>query len=343
MNGEARHHSTRGSFSALSRHDGSMTEFEQAIRSQAVELERLAARDYGSFAVQLEGRQRVWLVGTGSSQHVAELGALLLAEAGLDARWSGSSEFARHPEGPRSDDAVIVISHTARTSFAIAAREAALRSGAEVLSITGIGGGWPEAIEAVGIEQSETYTVSVTAALMVLFRLAHELGTPGLSWSAVLAAVERVRSVVETTDVPAIQPPHRALVLVGAGAGAVSAREGALKLREAARVLAEGYGSEYLLHGSAVPLGRRDALLLVGSATDPDGLLPALGDAAHAEGLEVASIDEPAIEHPILAQLPIIVQLQLLALRFSQARATDPDKAIVGNWADKAIWAIGSQ
>jgi len=31
--------------------------------------------------------------------------------------------------------------------------------------------------------------------------------------------LERVRSVVETTDVPAIQPPDRALVLVGAGAG----------------------------------------------------------------------------------------------------------------------------
>jgi glucosamine--fructose-6-phosphate aminotransferase (isomerizing) len=236
---------------------------------------------------------------------------------------------------------VIVISHTANTSFAAAARETALGSGAEVLSITGIGGGWPEAIETVAMEQSETYTVSVTAALMVLVRLAQELGAEDLSTTAVLAAVERVRSVVETTDVPAIRPPDRALVLVGAGAGAVSAWEGALKLREASRVLAEGYGSEYLLHGCAVPLGRGDALLLVGPATDPDGLLPALGDAAHGEGLEVVSIDEPAIEHPILAQLPIIVQLQLLALSFSRARATDPDKAIVGNWADAALWAIG--
>jgi glucosamine--fructose-6-phosphate aminotransferase (isomerizing) len=280
-------------------------------------------------------------VGTGSSQHVAELGALLLAEAGLDARWCASSQFERHAEGLRSDDAVIVISHTARTSFAITAREASLRSGAEVLSITGIAAGWPEAIETVAMEQSETYTVSVTAALMVLLRLADELGVRGLSTTALLAAVERVRSVVERPAVPAIQPPDRALVLVGAGAGAVSAREGALKLREAARVLAEGYESEYLLHGSAVPLGRGDALLLVGPASDPYGLLSALGEAAHAEGLAVASLDESAIEHPILAQLPIIVRLQLLALSFSRARATDPDKAIVGNWADEAMWAIG--
>ena len=283
----------------------------------------------------------MWLVGTGSSQHAAELGALLLAEAGVDARWSGSLEFARFLPKPSPDDGVIVISHTARTSFALAAREVALASGAEVVSITGIGGGWPEAIETVAIEESETYTVSVTASLMVLFRLAHELSAPGLSQGDLEAVVERVRTVVEEAEVPILEPPDRALVLVGSGAGAVTAREGALKIREAARVLAEGYESEYLLHGFAVPLKLGDSLLLLGSASDRDGLLPALGAAARAEGLAVASLDEPSIDHPILAQLPTVVRLQLLALSFSRRRRTDPDKAIAGRWADEAMWAIG--
>jgi glucosamine--fructose-6-phosphate aminotransferase (isomerizing) len=318
-----------------------MTHLERAIRAQAVELERLAAHDVTSLAARLEGRRRVWLVGTGSSQHAAELGALLLAAAGLDARWSGSSEFVRLVPRPDSNDAVILISHTARTSFAVAAREAALDSGAEVVSITGIGGGWPEAIETVAMEQSETYTVSLTAALMVLFRLAHELGAPGLSAGDLKVAVDRVRTVLDEMEVPAVEPSHRVLVLVGSDAGAVSAREGALKLREAAHVLAEGYGSEYLLHGVAVPLQRGDALLLLGPAADRDGLLSALGEAAGAEGLVVTSIDEPSIDHPILAQLPIIVRLQLLALTFSRTRSTDPDKAIAGHWADEAMWAIG--
>ena len=318
-----------------------MTALERAIRSQPAELERLAARDLTGVAARLEGRRRVWLVGTGSSQHAAELGAMAFAEAGLDARWSGSSEFVRGAARPQSDDAVIVISHTARTSFAVAAREAALTSGAEVLSITGIAGGWQEAIETVVVEQSHTYTVSVTAALMVLLRLAHELGAAGLSPNELKVAIQRVRAVVEKTDVPAIEPPDRALVLVGAGAGAVSAREGALKFREAARVLAEGYGGEYLLHGCAVPLQPEDSLLLIGPAGDRDGLLLALGEAARAEGVPVASIDEPSIDHPILAQISIIVRLQLIALSFSRTRATDPDRAIVGHWADEAMWAIG--
>lgn len=283
----------------------------------------------------------MWLVGTGSSQHVAELGALLLAEAGLDARWSGSSDFARSVRRPDPDDAVVLISHTARSSFALAARQAALASGAEVVSITGIGGGWAEAIETVAMEQSETYTVSVTGALMVLLRLAHDLGAPGLGADDLKIAVERVGKVVDEMDVPAVEPPNRVLVLAGSGAGAVTAREGAVKLREAARVLAEGYESEHLLHGGAVPLGRGDTLLLLGPAADRDGLLLALGEAAGAEGLAVASIDEPSIDHPILAQLPMIVRLQLLALTFSRTRSTDPDKAIAGHWADEAMWAIG--
>jgi glutamine---fructose-6-phosphate transaminase (isomerizing) len=318
-----------------------MTELERAIRAQPVELERLAGCDVTSLAAQLEGRRQVWLIGTGSSQHVAELGALLLAQAGLDTRWSGSSEFVGSRPRLLRNDAVIVISHTAHTSFAVAARQAALSSGAEVVSITGIDGGWPEAIETVAQEQSQTYTVSLTAALMVLFRLAHELGAAGLSAGDLKVAVERVRTLVDEMQAPAVEVPERVLVLVGSGPGAVSAREGALKLREAARVLAEGYGGECLLHGHAVPLRRGDALLLLDPAADRDGLLSALGEAAGAEGLAVASIEEPSIEHPILAQLPIIVRLQLLALAFSRTSDSDPDKAIAGHWADEAMWAIG--
>ena len=54
-------------------------------------------------------------------------------------------------------------------------------------------------------------------------------------------------------------------MLAGLGPAAVTAREGALKLREAARLPAEGFDAEYLLHGNAVPLDAEDALIAVGS------------------------------------------------------------------------------
>ena len=65
---------------------------------------------------------------------------------------------------------------------------------------------------------------------------------------------EAVAAAIADPSIDAIAQPERLLVLVGAGPSAVTAREGALKVREASRFLAEGYDAEYLLHGSAVPL-----------------------------------------------------------------------------------------
>ena len=216
-----------------------------------------------------------------------------------------------------------------------------MQSKAKVLSITGIGSHWPEAIETVEMERSETYTVSYTAALFVLCRLADALGASAVSSGDLRRVAERSRTVASSAGHPNIKAPERALVLVGNGASAITAREGALKLREAAQILAEGYGGEYLLHGGAVPLKPGDSLVLIDPAADPDGLLTALGEAASAEGIAVAQIAEPSISHPILAQIPLTIALQKLALHFAEARSTDSDRAIVGGWADKALWAIG--
>lgn len=317
------------------------THLEQAIHSQPDELERLSKLDIGPVATRLGDRQRVWLVGTGTSQHAAELGALLLSEAGVDARWSGSFEFARLVSGLGPRDAVIVISQSGSTAYAKAARERAMRSGAEVVSITGIGSGWPEAIETVEMERSETYTMSYTAALFVLCRLALELGVKSISSDDLMRVVRRTQTITSSPDRLAIGPPDRAIILVGNGAGAITAREGALKIREAAQVLAEGYGGEYLLHGGAVPLRPGDTLVLINPDADPDGLLSALGEAARTEGITVACINEPSIGHPVLAQIPLTVELQKLALQFAEERSTDPDRVIVGGWASDALWAIG--
>jgi len=318
-----------------------MTRLTEAILSQPLKLRALLRRDLKPWAAKLRGCRCVWLVGTGSSQHAAELGAMALTEAGVDARWAGSYEFTRI--GPRitRDDAVVVISHTARTAFAAAGRAAALSSSAAVISITGHGAGWPEALETVAAEQSQTYTVSYTAALMVLYRLAFELGAAAFSPTALESAVSAVERVIAEFDPPLTEWSGRAIVIAGNGPGAVTAREAALKLREAAHILAEGYGAEYLLHGSAVPLDACDSLLLIQRKTDPDRLLSELGAAAQREGLKVVGLDEPSIAHPVLAQLPLTVQAQLLASCLARSRDTDPDRVITGGWADESLWSIG--
>jgi glutamine---fructose-6-phosphate transaminase (isomerizing) len=316
-----------------------VTELERAIRAQPDELRRLAGLELPPHARRLAASERLWLVGTGTSLHAAELGAAMMARAGIDARFASSMEFAlRAPL--RAGDAVVVLSHTGETAYARAARARALDVGAETLSITATGVGWPEAIEATERERSETYTRSYTAALAVLALIAGELGAEGLGPEAVAAAAAGAEAALEEPGIDDVPEPERLLVLAGAGPAAVTAREGALKLREAARVAAEGYDAEYLLHGSAVPLDERDALVVLGR--DDDGLLRELAKAARAEGVAVATLDDHEVGDELLAQIPLTVRLQLLALRRAEAGGHDPDTVITGAWTADALWNAGS-
>ena len=63
--------------------------------------------------------------------------------------------------------------------------------------------------------------------------------------------------------------------------------------------------------------------------------------AAEAEGLGVSRLQEGADLTTLLAQIPLTVRLQLLALRIAVERG-HPDTVIVGAWADPATWAIGA-
>lgn len=86
-----------------------------------------------------------------------------------------------------------MISHTTETAFAQRARQRVLQSPASLVTITGQGKDWPEAVQTVTAERSETYTVSYLAALLVLARLSVALGsralTPGSSQSCPIASM----------------------------------------------------------------------------------------------------------------------------------------------------------
>jgi glucosamine--fructose-6-phosphate aminotransferase (isomerizing) len=319
------------------------TALERAIRSQPDELERLTEVDLGRPIELLEAARRVWLVGTGTSQHAAELGAAMLHEAGRDAVAVPSMHFVTWPRPLDRHDAVVLISHNAgaETAYAAAAHARATRAGLAVLPITRVGGGLPNALETVAQERSHTYTVSYTAVLLLLARIAGALGARTLDPETIRAVPEAVRRALENPGVEAIEQPDRLLVVFGSGPASVTAREGALKLREAARLPAEGYDAEYLLHGSAVPLTPDDAMVAL-LPPDPDGLVEGLASAAERSGIPVGWLREGADLPPPLAQIPLTVRLQLLALRLATERSRNPDIVIEGPWADEALWAIGA-
>ena len=315
---------------------------ERAIMAQSEEIERLAQTELDESVSRLGECRRVWLVGTGTSQHAAEIGAAMFAEAGLDARPVSAMDFARFSPPIANEDGVVIITHTAETAFALLARERALSADVSLVSITRSESEWPEAVETVPKERSETYTLSYTATLVMLARMAAFLGAETITQEQIELVGSSVREALENPGTDGIVQPHRVLVFAGVGAASITAREGALKCREAARLIAEGYDAEYLLHGSAVPLGKDDHIVLVSHSEDPDELLSAVGKAARAEGVTVTGVEESSNLHPLLAQVPLTTRLQLLALRLSRECGQDADVAITGAWAEDNLWTIGA-
>jgi glucosamine--fructose-6-phosphate aminotransferase (isomerizing) len=318
-----------------------MTALAETIAEQGELLEAVLSINLDAAAERIEPARRVWLVGTGTSQHAAELGGWLLAGTDREVQWRSSASFCFEEPELGAQDAVVIISHTAQTAFARQARQRALDAGTRLVSITGHGRGWPEAVETVPAERSETYTASYLSALVVLARLSLAVARPGFDERQLSELPRRVRAAAAesgTLDTP----PERLVVLAGVGPGAVTAREGALKLREAARLPAEGYEAEYLLHGSAVPLRAGDALVALAPTEDRFGLLASLGAAAAAEGLRVASVSEPPGIDPVLSQIPLTVRLQRLACELADAQGVDPDLVIRSAWAVDALWQAGA-
>jgi len=318
-----------------------MSLLSDTIAAQSASLSSLLARDVSQPAEHLAACRRIFVVGTGTSQHAAELGAAMLAGGGREVQWRSSASFAYGSPQIGQDDGVLVISHTAETAFAQRVRAYARERGARLISITGVGCGWPEAIETVARERSETYTISYLAALVVLARLGLALGTAPFDEQQLLTLPDRVSAAADGSPLLSALP-RRLVVLVGAGPGAITAREGALKLREAAGLVAEGYEAEYLLHGSAVPLAESDTLIAIDPRSDPFGLLSGLAAAAARAGLEVVTLEEPDGLDPLLRQVPLTVRLQALASHLAQANDHDPDRVIVGPWASDDLWRAGA-
>jgi glucosamine--fructose-6-phosphate aminotransferase (isomerizing) len=75
---------------------------------------------------------------------------------------------------------------------------------------------------------------------------------------------------------------------------------------------------------------------------DEDGLLGELAKAAEAEGVPTAVLREDTMRDDLMAQIPLTVRLQLLALRRAERGGHDPDTVITGAWAAEALWRAGA-
>jgi glucosamine--fructose-6-phosphate aminotransferase (isomerizing) len=293
------------------------SEMEQAIRRQPAELRRLLD-DTGPverLAEQLRGRS-VCLIGTGTSWHAANHAAWLLRDAHTSAVPVQAIDGATYDLW-REFDAVLVFSHTNSTRFANEVAAKAKAAGVPVHLIGARGAGAD--IETVDPERSAAYTVSHLGALARVAQLATLLGADIGDLSAVPDAVERV---VERDLV--FEAPERLVEFTGVGPNAWTAAEGALKARETSYVATEGLSAEQLLHGPAVALDERDALVVLDGGGAGSERVQAVARAAAAAGVRVTMLEESGLGEA-LSIFPLTVGVQLIALRLALQLGVDPD------------------
>ena len=130
----------------------------------------------------------------------------MLQEAGRAAQAVPSMHFVDWAPIVGPQDGVIVITHTAETAFALAARATAFNAGLDVVTVTRRGAGFPDSIETVPKESAETYTVSYTASLLVMALLAQQLGAQSFAPDTLRDLPDAVASAIDGPGIDAVPP-----------------------------------------------------------------------------------------------------------------------------------------
>ena len=170
-------------------------------------------------------------------------------------------------------------------------------------------------------EQSYAYTASHTGALLRLAQIATALGAQLGALDAVPDSVDAVLS----RPGPLVAVPRRLVELIGAGPNAWTAAEGALKIREASYVAAEGLSSEQFFHGPSVALDEQDALVVLDGGGPAAERTEAIARAVEATDAKVVRFAERELGEA-LSVFPLTVVVQRIALELSEARGVSPDR-----------------
>ncbi|MDQ3691425.1 MAG: SIS domain-containing protein [Chloroflexota bacterium] len=294
--------------------------------------------------------------GCGTSEHAAMGFAALLNEAldlsaGREVRCVQALETLHRP---LRDGLLIAVSHEGGTAATNDAIRAARDAGARTALITVSGGSPGAALAEVSIstaeqDQSWCHTVGYLSPILVGVALVARLAKSRLDAAAIHALLNVSTDPRAAADVAAGMAGVDSVMIIGSGADYISARELALKVAEGARLTAQAYELETILHGHLAAATRWTGLISVLTSGPPPVMDRARKVLAAAEALDMPSgaiLSEtfdgelpanatpagrivlphisrvPGLAGPLLASA---VALQLLTERIARARGVNPD------------------
>lgn len=316
--------------------------FEREIRQQPVVWRRLAHSNAGLRLAHAVRQSQAVLVGSGSSLHAAELGALALRRRGLRADALAASE-ARLDHRAYEDATVVAISQSGRSADVLEAVD--VLHPRRLIAVTNtVPSPLAERSEAVidvgaGPEIAVPASKSVSATVAVLLRAASILGaSENRDAAALIRAADAVDAwfgsggYLEVVDAATSIAHSRSIIFLGSDYGYPIAREAALKMNEASYLHAEGFAAGEFRHGSIAMV---DSTYAVVAIADSDAI-PAVvrpmqelrdsGARRIAIGCDIDGIAPlgPRVDDAFNT-LAWLVTLQTLALHVARARGIDSD------------------
>lgn len=277
-----------------------MREIHEQPATLTATLERYTAGK--GFRAEVCAPLREWLraaaggiviAASGSSRHAGLIGELLIEDhSGLAVDVEYASEYSYRSERAMKNASVLVVSQSGETADTLAALRRAKRTGQRTLAITNLETSTmaEEATvsfpTAAGRERAIPATKSFTAQLLNFFLLSllaaevrATMSAAGLrdllvQASALPAHIERQLPAWEE-GARRLAEEYRAanaFLFLGRGVHYPIAREGALKLKESAYVLAEGYPAGELKHGPNALVSADTPLIVIATVdrSDPD-------------------------------------------------------------------------
>lgn len=191
------------------------------------------------------------------------------------------------------------------------------------------------------VAATKTYTATCVALALLAASVAEARGRSALSFAGLAEAVdEAVASASGAARLARRIGRARSLVVLGRGFAYAAALEGALKIKELARVWAEPYSSADFAHGPIALLGRGTPVLLFASRGAVEGEARARVRTLASRGAKVYAItnderiaasvsDGVLLRAPlseVLAPIAFVIVAQHLAADLARRRGRDPDR-----------------
>ncbi len=333
-----------------------------AIVAQPAALADVLLRNRDSVAAlarALAGVSSLTLTGIGTSLNAAMLGEYWLRTvAGWESvRALNAMELSLYAPPLRPGAALLTVSHRGWKQFSARAVSDARGRGLLTAAVSGLGAreGAREAdyvFLTTEQEQSGAHTKSFTTALAILFSLALELRRLASgeddTWMRLSAAFERVpelyrrRIAADQREREAAERfrNYRRIIFLGAGPNYVSAREAALKMKEATFTYAEALQLEEFLHGPTAAVDDQTLVVLIaplGAATERAiAAAQALSEIGAARLALVSPAEAQLSAHvdlaipveagdEVVSPFAMVLSLQLFTYYSALQRGCDPD------------------